>query len=283
MRYYIKMKNKNDTEMTEIAELAEYRDANAEMDSFFRRIVFDFAVFAAALITILGTIISIFCSSAVSSKQVKNDAKILPVFCSIGSVPTPEPTPKPITVLLDAGHGGFDPGTSGTISKVNESDINLVIVNDIAALLKAEGYNVLFTRTDKEALGPGKEDDMTVRDGIIQSSDADIFVSIHQNAYEEARVCGPEVYYHPSKQMAKSLAECVEQRLSQVEGIAPSRGVKEYGHRLTKFLDYSILVECGYLTNPDEESKLISDEYQKRLAEAIVGGINDFCKTHKFN
>ena len=76
--------------------------------------------------------------------------------------------------------------------------------------------------------------------------------------------------------MAYSLAKCVEDALLKMDNLSRSRGIKQYGHMLTKYIDYSILIECGFVTNREEEAKLVSDSYQNELAGAIVEGINSF-------
>lgn len=260
-------------------EIAVYTDANSDVDMFFRKLSLIVAVVSAIIITLVGTVSAIM-SVPAGGKNVKSEAVILEavqVSSNTGeSYATPVPTEKPRTVLLDAGHGGFDPGSQGSFTGVYESDINLAITKKVEELLKGQGYNVIMTRTDENALAPGKDGDMQARVDMITSCDADIFVCIHQNAFEDESVCGAEVYYHPTKPMAYSLAKCVEDALLKMDNLSRSRGIKQYGHMLTKYIDYSILIECGFVTNREEEAKLVSDSYQNELAGAIVEGINSF-------
>ena len=133
-----------------------------------------------------------------------------------------------------------------------------------------------MTRTDKGPVANSKVDDMHSREVMIQRSGADIFISIHQNAVDDSSISGCEVYYHETQPDSRLLAEAIEHELSLIPDAAPSRGVKLYGHMLTKYMRYSILIECGFLTNQAEEAKLVSDAYQKQLAEAVVNGIETF-------
>jgi N-acetylmuramoyl-L-alanine amidase len=117
---------------------------------------------------------------------------------------------------------------------------------------------------------------MVAREEIITSSNADIFVSIHQNAFDNPDVKGPEVYYNMNSDSGKYLAEYIQNSLDTKLEVVKSRGIRAAEHRLTKYLPYSVLIECGYLTNPAEEALLVSNEYQMKVAEAIFEGINKF-------
>ena len=189
----------------------------------------------------------------------------------------PAPTPDTrLRVLIDAGHGGFDPGTEGTETGVSESEVNLAIALKLQSIIENRGYLVMMTRTDGKALAAGKQEDMTARCSMIERSGADVFISIHQNAFDSPSVCGCEVYYHETRPESKKLADCVEKALAARDGAKPSRGVKTYGHMLTKLIPNSILIECGFITNPYEEAELVSPEGQARIAEAIAQGIDAF-------
>lgn len=186
-------------------------------------------------------------------------------------------------VLIDAGHGGFDPGTAGTDTGVYESTVNLQIAQKLEKVLESKGYCVLMTRTDENALAAGKDDDMQARCEMIKRSNADVFISIHQNAFDEPDTCGCEVYYHETRPESRTFAECVEREMAKIPDAKPSRGVKAYGHMLTKFIDNSILIECGFITNPYEEAHLVDEEYQMRIAEAIAKGVDTFFDTNYKN
>lgn len=271
-------------------EVPIYTDANHDVDRFFNKAASKIIVVGAALITVTGFIISLNASISMSQGDVKSAAVILPAKMHSTAAkptltPTVEPTqnPEPVkkrSVLLDAGHGGFDPGTHGKWTGIAESEINLAITKKLEKLLLDNGYAVMLTRTDSQALAPGKEGDMQAREEMIVNSGADIFVCIHQNAFDREDVCGPEVYYNTVTPDSIVLASVIEEQLSQVPNIATSRGVKTYGHRLTKHMQYSVLIECGFLTNRDEEAKLVDDSYQQIIAQAIFNGIESFYANH---
>ena len=186
-------------------------------------------------------------------------------------------------VLIDAGHGGFDPGTAGPVTGITESTVNLQIAQKLQSILEGQGYCVMMTRTDEDALAAGKDEDMQARCEMIKRSDADIFISIHQNAFDGPDVCGCEVYYHETQPESRNLAVCIEKELAVIPDAKPSRGVKTYGHMLTKFRPNSILIECGFITNPYEEAILTDEAGQMRIAEAIARGVNSFFDTYYSN
>lgn len=261
-------------------EIADYTDANGEVDRLFRKVALNIAIIGAVIVTFLGVIGRFSVGSvAVSGNQTVQGAVILPITTP---APIDNDDQDPVapasqrSVLLDAGHGGFDPGTQGTWTGIYESEINLAITKKLEKVLVENGYKVIMTRTDEKALAPGKEGDMQAREQMILTSGANIFVSIHQNAFEGDHACGPEVYYHPTMPDSETLANCIEGQLKTVVGSKPSRGVKQYEHRLTKFMKYSVLIECGFITNMEEERNLTSDEYQTNIANAIFQGIEDF-------
>lgn len=181
------------------------------------------------------------------------------------------------TIVLDAGHGGWDPGKTGTTGK-NEKELNLAVVEKLADYLEMGGAKVILTREKDDALGAGKKVDMAERKRIANESDADILVSIHQNAFPSARAKGAQVFYHNSSGNGKMLAECVQENLrSRVDG-SNTRQAKEnkdyYILRTTEIP--AVIVECGFLSNAEEERMLNDAAYQEKLAWAIYCGILDY-------
>ena len=259
-------------------EIAAFTDINRDVDRSFIAFAIKLVVVAALIISILGSVM--FCTTHFAMAKTASTVPKQPnAQVQNTQKPTETPTEKQRIVLLDAGHGGFDPGTAGKWTGIYESEINLQITNELKAQLEAKGYVVLMTRTDANALGAGKNDDMMAREAMIQRSGADIFISIHQNAFENESTCGAEVYYNQVKPESVKLAECIERALQNIEGASPTRGVKQFGHQLTKFMRYSVLIECGFLTNQKEEAQLTNPEYQKKLAAAIVLGVDEFYDT----
>lgn len=181
------------------------------------------------------------------------------------------------TIVLDAGHGGWDPGKTGTHGK-NEKELNLAVTEKLAEYLEIGGAEVILTRTFDDALGEGKRTDMAERKRIANESDADILVSIHQNAFLSAKVKGAQVFYHNSSGEGKRLAECVQESLRRRVDGSNHRQAKEndsyYILRTTEIP--AVIVECGFLSNQEEEKLLNDERYQEKLAWAIYCGILDY-------
>ena len=154
-----------------------------------------------------------------------------------------------IKVVLDAGHGEPDGGAVG-VSGVVEKDINLAIVH------------------------------MNKRLDIMKNSHADIFVSIHMNSFGDQKVSGLHIFYDKNHPEIERLAKSIQNKMSEVTG-AEMHAVKTADERLFLMKNPpmpAILVECGFLSNPDEEKKLASDEYQSKIAWAIASAIENYTK-----
>ena len=185
----------------------------------------------------------------------------------------------PCTIVLDAGHGGDDPGKIG-INGALEKDINLSITLKLKQLLENKGYNVVLTREDSNDLSSEnasnhKREDMSKRVEIMSNSDAAITVSIHQNSYPEEYVHGAQVFYYEGSVEGQELADKIQKRL--IEGADPGnkRQIKANSsyYLLKKTKIPIVIVECGFLSNRTEAEALCSDEYQDRIAWEITLGI----------
>lgn len=177
-------------------------------------------------------------------------------------------------VVLDAGHGGWDPGKTGNRGK-NEQELNLAITKKLAEFLEQGGATVYLTRADSEALGAKKREDMSERKNIANESGADIFVSIHQNAFSSHKVKGAQVFYHKNSEKGKYLAECIQDSLKQrldEENTRVAKANRDYYVLRTTEIP-AALVECGFLSNQNEEQLLNDEAYQERVAWAIYCGI----------
>lgn len=185
-----------------------------------------------------------------------------------------------ITICLDAGHGGRDGGCVGTFSGVKESDLALSITKKLASYLEKNNFNVVLTRKDDGGLyGDGenkKKQDMEQRKKIINECGADCVVSIHLNSFNDSSVCGAQVFYDETDENSKSFASDVQKVLAGVLDNS-DKEVKTGDFYLLKCRDVpSILVECGYLSNPKEEALLITDTYQEKVAYGLYCGILRF-------
>jgi N-acetylmuramoyl-L-alanine amidase len=180
------------------------------------------------------------------------------------------------TIVIDAGHGGFDPGASGALKR-GEDTVNLAIAKSLKAELLARGYNVVMTREDDNALGLTKSADMRKRLEIIELCGPDYVVSIHLNANRDRSCCGPVVLYHPHSDVGMAMALKLQQTLNLALSIAKPRTVQKGDYIVLG--DGSIpgvIVECGFITNAADEALLFSPDYQAKVAAAIATGLDEF-------
>lgn len=191
-------------------------------------------------------------------------------------------SPKKYTVCLDAGHGGRDGGAVGSFTK--ESDINLAITQKLTKLFIAGGFNVVNTRIEDICLSDEnspsfKLDDMKKRREIILSSNPDIVISIHCNKFSLPSCVGAQVFYQKGDNRSKTLAEIMTSYF--INNLLNSRKITIAGdyYVLQNTNCPSILVECGYVSNPNEEKLLASDDYQQKLAYSIYSGTIKFLMT----
>ena len=177
-----------------------------------------------------------------------------------------------IDVVLDAGHGGEDPGKVG-INQALEKDINLEIVKKLETILKERGVLVHLTRREDVLQGTQVED-LQKRVKAINELHPQIAVSVHQNSYPAEEVKGAQVFYHTKSEEGRSIAEILQKHLLAVdpENHRQAKGNGSY-YLLNKTEVPTVIVECGFLSNYEEAEKLKTQEYQLHLAEKIADGI----------
>lgn len=182
------------------------------------------------------------------------------------------------TVVLDPGHGGNDPGKVGANS-VKEKDVNLQIAMKTKKLLENEGVRVIMTRDkDQDLAGDSdhnrKVQDMKARVKLINDAMPALTVSIHQNSYQDPSVKGAQVFYYSHSKEAERAAEILKQALLTVEesGTREKKAADSY-YLLKKTEVPVVIVECGFLSNPEEAKRLADSAYQKELAKAVAKGI----------
>ena len=185
-------------------------------------------------------------------------------------------------ILVDAGHGGSDPGMIG-MGGLEEKGINLSISLFLRDRLEKSGYSVIMTREEDKGLYDSsaankKAQDMQRRIAMIREHMPVLSVSIHQNSYHDAGVHGPQVFYYESSVEGKKLAEAVQSSLNDLLEVDRPRKVK--GNTSYYLLKRSsgtlVIVECGFLTNPEEAQKLQTKEYQEKVAAAVSEGIRTY-------
>ena len=182
-------------------------------------------------------------------------------------------------VVVDAGHGGRDPGKVG-VDGCLEKDLNLEIAKKVQAILEQQDIKVIMIRdTDKglyeEQTSNKKVQDMKNRCALINETEPDCVVSIHQNSYHEEYVSGAQVFYYSSSAEGKALAEALQSELISYADPENHRQAKANdSYYLLKKTEAPIaIVECGFLSNWEEAAKLQDDGYQSRIAWAVSMGI----------
>lgn len=189
------------------------------------------------------------------------------------------------TVVIDAGHGKPDEGAQSSRG-TTEAETNLKIALKLQNLLEQSGSSVILTRSDENAiydldaktLKQKKISDIHNRVKIGNESSADIFVSIHLNKIPQQQYDGWQTFYNVQNQDGQKLAVAIQNNLN--------KAIQKENNRVAKSIDNiyivkhieipTTIVECGFLSNPDEEKKLLEDEYQNRLAWGIYNGIIDY-------
>ncbi len=195
------------------------------------------------------------------------------------------------TIILDAGHGGIDPGTLSDDKTIVEKDANLAITLKLRELLESSGALVILTREDDSSLytEDGKKtirekynENLKNRKQMIKESNADMFISIHMNALSgvknASKYYGAQTFYPSGKEDSTKLSKYVQQELKRVVDNTNNREIKPRDdlYLLKENEIPSVLIECGFLSN-EKEAKLLSDEkYQEKIAWSIYVGIQKY-------
>ena len=180
-------------------------------------------------------------------------------------------------VVIDAGHGGIDGGAVGA-SKVSESSINLEITYELKSLFEKNGHTVILTRKDENGLYDNtskgfKKRDLQKRIEIAKNANFDIFISIHLNKYTSSKRRGAQVFFKNGNESSKALAENVQTELNLLKESKRMYDALSGDYYLLNNLEGGvIIVECGFLSNPEEEILLLTARYRKSVATAIYNG-----------
>lgn len=188
------------------------------------------------------------------------------------------------TIIIDAGHGGEDGGAvaaDGTMEK----NLNLLVASKVACILKASGYPVLMTRSNDSMLytdpdsGSKKMQDLRERINIANSAEDGIFVSIHMNKFSQEKYSGLQVFFSKNDSKSRDLANCIQNTVKNTLQSENNRESKPAGSNIYILENIEIpavLVECGFLSNPEECALLNSEDYRKELACAISLSLIEF-------
>lgn len=184
------------------------------------------------------------------------------------------------TIIIDAGHGEFDPGKVARRNTL-EKDINLKIALKLQEILEINGAYVLMMRNEDKALGTTKDSDMAGRRHLANISNADMLISIHQNAFESSGPVGPMVFHYSEKSLdlAKSIQDSLNKHLQRSTGRAPKQNKSYFILRTTTLP--AVLVECGFLTNSWDLDSLLQENYREKVAIAIYEGVLNFFSSSK--
>ncbi|MGN0519500.1 MAG: N-acetylmuramoyl-L-alanine amidase [Candidatus Fimenecus sp.] len=193
---------------------------------------------------------------------------------------------KETVVIIDAGHGGEDGGAvaaDGTVEQL----LNLQIAQYLEAQLQVFGIETVMTRTTEDSIHSAEADttrerkvsDIHNRMKIMEETENAVFVSIHQNKYESSTQWGTQVFYSPNTTSSAALADCIQKTVVSTLQPDNKRVIKKSGSSI--YLLYyakktAVLVECGFLSNPQETAKLKDENYQKQMAFSIALGILEY-------
>lgn len=212
-------------------------------------------------------------------------AAVFVAFCvSASSGIAKKDTIKRQTVIIDAGHGGFDGGATAP-DGTSEKDINLAVSLKLKKILTLYGYDVIMLRDTDTALNTEgdttrskKRSDIINRYAVMEANPDSIYLCIHQNNFSASYCHGAQMFYCKSTDGSKELAECIQTSLKAVQS-DNDRVIKPCTDDV--YLIYNakttaLLVECGFLSNRDDLLNLKNEEYQMKLAFAISSGLNNY-------
>ena len=182
-----------------------------------------------------------------------------------------------ITIVVDAGHGGRDGGSVGKLGTI-EKEINLKYALALKDKLVSAGYKVVLTRSTDDGLyselaNNKKVSDMNARMQIIKKANPSLVISIHMNSFADASVKGANCFYKVDDEASKACADLIQKSLNTFCGAKNSLS-KEGDYFMLNCSYYtSVLVECGFLSNSEEEKLLKTDEYMNKITDAISSGV----------
>ncbi len=188
------------------------------------------------------------------------------------------------TVVIDPGHGGIDPGAVGKNSTL-EKDINLEISLYLREYLEQSGAVVILTREkdvglyDEEgSIRNKKNQDLKRRKDIVKDSNGSLFITIHLNSFTQSQYYGAQAFYPKDNIGGKELAKVIQEELINVLDQQNKRVPlpKDNIYLIKNINIPTVLVECGFLSNPQELTKLKNKEYQKKIAWALYVGIQRY-------
>lgn len=191
--------------------------------------------------------------------------------------PTFQPKPQ-YTIVIDAGHGGRDGGAVGKTTETTESYLNLQFSLKLKSICEEYGFKVVLTRKDMNGIYSAfasnkKRSEMEKRMEIIESANPDLVVSIHMNSFSNSSARGAQVFYAENFPENEEFAQTVQDALNEKIPNAKKTPKSSDFYVINTTSKPSILVECGFLSNPEEERLLVSEEYQEDFCYVLFYGI----------
>lgn len=203
------------------------------------------------------------------------------------AIPTEQPSLESFTIILDAGHGGEDPGA--VVGDLEEKALNLQITTKLATFLDLSGYNVLLTRSEDRLLyNSGEENrkkyyDLYNRLKIAENYEYAIFISLHINKFPSAECKGLQTFYSLNHPQSEALAESLQQasKLLMTDNRRTIKSDQKTIFLLKELQIPAVLVECGFLSNANDAKNLSNQEYQNMLAFSLYCGISNYIEEQK--
>lgn len=193
-------------------------------------------------------------------------------------------------ILVDPGHGGIDGGAVAK-SGILEKDINLKIGKKVKGLLEKEGYKVMLSReedmglyTDDGTIRKKKIEDLENRLKLKKETKCDMFISIHLNAFPQTQYYGAQVWYgdnEESRKFAQILQSCFRENIDKNNKRVQKPAGSSYRILRDNGTTAAVIVECGFLSNSEEEAKLRTEEYQNKIADTIVKSVKLYYAQNK--
>lgn len=185
------------------------------------------------------------------------------------------------TIVIDPGHGGTDPGSIGYKTKVHESDLNLKLSLMLKEKLESAGINVVMTRSTEAGMLEGagrawKKKDMELRKELIKNTRPNMVISLHQNSYTNHSYRGAQVFYDKTSDISKQIADYIQEQFkSDLDKSIKATSPGDY-FILKCSSAPSVIVECGFLSNAEDEKLLLDETYQSKIVDCIHKGIIKF-------
>lgn len=214
-------------------------------------------------------------------------ASTLFIFNTVSTVYTKKEDNKKKIILIDPGHGGMDGGAvskNGTIEKYINLSISIKLKNELTKL----GYKVIMTReddnglySDKGSVRERKIEDLNKRCDMRKNSNCDIFISIHLNTFPESKYYGAQIWYSDSEKSQRfaSITQANLRKYIDKENKRQEKPAKGQYKILRNDNDVpSVIIECGFISNPKEEERLKDEKYQKKIAEVISKSVDEYFK-----